>query len=37
MKNKPLYERVLTVSGDKALTTPGNYLVRIGTPAGIRS
>ncbi len=33
MKHKPLYERVLTVSGDKSLTTPGNYLVRIGTPA----
>ena len=32
-KNKPLYERILTVSGDTALTTPGNYKVRIGTPA----
>lgn len=33
MKHKPLYERILTVSGDTALTTPGNYRVRIGTPA----
>ena len=28
--NKPLYERVLTVTGD-AVTNPGNYRVRIGT------
>lgn len=33
MKHKPLYERILTVSGDTSLTTPGNYRVRIGTPA----
>jgi len=33
IKRKPLYERILTVSGDLALTTPGNYRVRIGTPA----
>ena len=32
MKNKPLYERVVTVSGDTCLH-PVNYLVRIGTPA----
>jgi Na+-translocating ferredoxin:NAD+ oxidoreductase subunit C len=30
-KNKPLFERVVTITG-KALTSPGNYLVRIGTP-----
>jgi electron transport complex protein RnfC len=30
-KNKPLFERVVTVTG-KSLTAPGNYLVRIGTP-----
>jgi len=30
-KNKPLIERVVTVTG-KAVTKPGNYLVRIGTP-----
>ena len=30
-KNKPLYERVITVSGD-ACAHPGNFLVRIGTP-----
>lgn len=29
-KNKPLYERVITVSG-KIVNTPGNLLVRIGT------
>lgn len=29
-KNKPLFERVVTVTGE-ALTNPGNYLVRIGT------
>jgi electron transport complex protein RnfC len=33
MKHKPLYERILTVSGNTALTTPGNYRVRVGTPA----
>ncbi len=32
MKNKPLYERIVTVSGDTCLH-PANYLVRIGTPA----
>lgn len=31
MKNKPLFERVVTVTG-KALKEPGNYLCRIGTP-----
>ncbi len=31
--NKPLYERVLTVSGD-AVTNPGNYRVRIGSSIG---
>lgn len=31
--NKPLYERVLTVTGD-AVTNPGNYRVRIGTSIG---
>ena len=30
-KNKPLIERVVTVTG-KALENPGNYRVRIGTP-----
>lgn len=30
-KNKPLFERVVTVTG-KGLTKPGNYMVRIGTP-----
>lgn len=30
-KNKPLFERVLTVTG-KSLSKPGNYVVRIGTP-----
>ncbi len=30
-KNKPLFERVITVTG-KSLSKPGNYLVRIGTP-----
>ncbi len=30
-KNKPLFERVVTVTG-KALTNPSNFLVRIGTP-----
>lgn len=32
MKNKPLYERIVTISGDKCLH-PANYRVRIGTPA----
>jgi electron transport complex protein RnfC len=31
-KNKPLFERVVTVTG-KSLLKPGNYMVRIGTPA----
>ncbi len=31
-KNKPLFERVVTVSGDN-LDHPGNYRVRLGTPA----
>jgi electron transport complex protein RnfC len=30
-KNKPLFERVVTITG-KLLTSPGNYVVRIGTP-----
>ena len=30
-KNKPLIERVVTVTG-KGLSNPGNFLVRIGTP-----
>jgi len=30
-KNKPLFERVVTVTG-KSLAKPGNFLVRIGTP-----
>lgn len=30
-KNKPLFERVVTVTG-KSLANPGNFLVRIGTP-----
>ncbi|MEM8894705.1 MAG: electron transport complex subunit RsxC [Bacteroidota bacterium] len=30
-KNKPLIERVVTVTG-RSLTTPSNFLVRIGTP-----
>lgn len=30
-KNKPLFERVVTVTG-KHLATPSNFLVRIGTP-----
>ncbi len=29
-KNKPLFERVMTVTG-KSTTNPGNYLVRLGT------
>ena len=32
MKNKPLFERVVTISGDTCLH-PANYLVRVGTPA----
>ena len=31
LKNKPLFERVITVSGD-GCRHPGNYLVRVGTP-----
>jgi len=31
MKNKPLFERVVTVTG-KGLKSPSNFLVRIGTP-----
>jgi Na+-translocating ferredoxin:NAD+ oxidoreductase subunit C len=31
MKNKPLFERVITVTG-KEVKNPGNYLTRIGTP-----
>ncbi len=31
MKNKPLFERVVTVTG-KAVANPSNFLVRIGTP-----
>lgn len=30
-KNKPLFERYITVSG-KEVTNPGNFLVRVGTP-----
>ncbi|MFB6317566.1 electron transport complex subunit RsxC [Saccharicrinis sp. FJH54] len=30
-KNKPLFERVVTVTG-KSLKQPGNFLVRLGTP-----
>jgi Na+-translocating ferredoxin:NAD+ oxidoreductase subunit C len=30
-KNKPLFERVVTVTG-KSLAKPGNYIVRTGTP-----
>ncbi len=33
VKNKPLIERVITVTG-KSLKSPGNFLVRIGTPVG---
>ena len=32
MKRKPLFERIVTVSGD-VCRHPGNYLVRVGTPA----
>lgn len=31
-KHKPLFERIVTVSGD-AVANPANFLVRIGTPA----
>lgn len=31
MKNKPLFERVVTVTG-KELASPSNFLVRVGTP-----
>ncbi|MBQ8677812.1 MAG: electron transport complex subunit RsxC, partial [Alphaproteobacteria bacterium] len=31
LKNKPLFERVVTVSGN-ACANPSNYLVRVGTP-----
>lgn len=30
-KNKPLFERVITVTG-KSVKSPGNFLVRVGTP-----
>jgi H+/Na+-translocating ferredoxin:NAD+ oxidoreductase subunit C len=30
-KNKPLFERVVTITG-KSLASPGNYIVRTGTP-----
>jgi Na+-translocating ferredoxin:NAD+ oxidoreductase subunit C len=30
-KNKPLFERVVTITG-KSLISPGNYYIRIGTP-----
>ncbi len=33
-KNKPLFERVVTVTG-KNLANPGNYMVRIGTPVSL--
>lgn len=33
MKNKPLFERVVTITG-KNVSRPGNYFVRIGTPVG---
>ncbi len=32
-KNKPLFERVVTVTG-KGVTKPSNFLVRVGTPIG---
>lgn len=32
MKNKPLYERIVTVSGDECVN-PQNFRVRVGTPA----
>jgi Na+-translocating ferredoxin:NAD+ oxidoreductase subunit C len=33
-KNKPLFERVVTVSG-KSVKNPSNFMVRIGTPAAM--
>ena len=33
-KNKPLFERVVTVTG-KAVANPSNFLVRIGTPINV--
>ncbi len=33
-KNKPLFERVVTVSG-KSVAKPSNFLVRIGTPVSV--
>ena len=33
-KNKPLFERVVTVSG-KSVSKPSNFLVRIGTPVSV--
>ena len=33
MKNKPLFERIVTVTG-KSLKQPSNFLVRMGTPMG---
>jgi len=33
-KNKPLIERVVTVTG-KSVSLPGNYMVRIGTPLSV--
>jgi Na+-translocating ferredoxin:NAD+ oxidoreductase subunit C len=33
-KNKPLFERVVTVTG-KSLSSPSNFLVRIGTPVHV--
>lgn len=33
-KNKPLFERVVTVTG-KSLSNPSNFLVRIGTPVQV--
>ena len=32
-KNKPLYERIITVTGDGAAEQPQNFRARIGTPA----
>lgn len=32
-KNKPLYERIITVTGDDAAEQPQNFRARIGTPA----
>ena len=33
IKNKPLFERVITVTG-KSVKNPSNFLVRLGTPVG---